>query len=489
MRIPRSLLLVAVLPCLYSPSRAAAPDLDAVIRKYVGRKHWYGLYMMGKKAGYARMQLVETKVGGRDAVMEKVDIRMKMKALGRAQDMRVTEQRVFLRTGQFHSISSRIRGEGSDVEMRGVVEGDKLIVHSRVGPLNSRKEIPAPKENLRDLLAAERLNGPDAKIGEQATVHQFQLMLLKEFEGTLTLKERKTIVFNGIPTQVAVIGIKFPGLNLSSETFVDPAGVPLELTIGQVFTLRLEPEKQAKDVRYTSDVVRLGCIRLDPAPRNVARIQSLRLRIEGAHETFGLINDDRQRWTKQADGSYLIDSRVPHFEPLKAARLPVPAKRFEKELKPTLFVQSDDERIKTLARQIVGDERDAYLAALKLARWVHTNLRKVGTAAVSNAVETLQARAGDCTEHTVLFVALARAAGIPARQVSGVTAVEKGEGLYFHAWAEVWVGQWLAIDPTLCQAVADATHIKFVQGGDEQQFKILAFIGTLKAKLLEQTTR
>jgi len=84
----------------------------------------------------------------------------------------------------------------------------------------------------------------------------------------------------------------------------------------------------------------------------------------------------------------------------------------------------------------------------------------------------------------VLFVALARAEGIPARMTSGVTAIEGGEGLYFHAWPEVWVGQWVAMDPTLGQDVADATHIKFTQGAMEKQFAIVSFIGRLKAAVV-----
>ena len=158
--------------------------------------------------------------------------------------------------------------------------------------------------------------------------------------------------------------------------------------------------------------------------------------------------------------------------------------KFAEELAPTIFVQSDDARVKALAARIVGGERDSHQAALKINRWLYKNIRKVGTAALSNAVETLESREGDCTEHTVLFVALARAAGIPAREVAGVTAIERGEGLYYHAWPEVWVGQWVAMDPTLGQDVADATHIKFAEGGADQLFRIIALFGRIQAKIL-----
>lgn len=481
--------LIAALCACQPAVQAAEDDLEAALRKALGRKHWYGLYLMGQKAGYARVQFVATKVGARDAVKTRLDARIKMIALGQKQDMRITEERIYFRTGELHQVRTRFRSfvkgiQISDVEITAVVQGDKLVLTTRIGALINRKELPAPKENLRDALAAERLAEPDAVIGTQVTIRTFEPMMLKELEAICTLKERKTIIFNGIRTPVAVVEMRLPAMGVTSEVFIDPRGVALEMQVEQMFTLRLEPEQQAKDIRYSADIVRLGRIRLDPPPRNVAKLRRLRLRVEGITEDMELINDERQQWTRQQNGSHILVCQVPDFDPKTAAKLPVDRERFAAQLKPTLFVQSDAPRVKALAAKIVGDERDAYQAALKIVRWVFKNLRKVGTAAISNAVETLESLQGDCTEHTVLFVALARAAGIPTREVAGVTAIDGGDGLYFHAWAEVWVGQWVAVDPTLDQAIADATHIKFTQGAMDQQFRIVAFLGRLKARIL-----
>jgi len=216
-----------------------------------------------------------------------------------------------------------------------------------------------------------------------------------------------------------------------------------------MFTLRLEPEKVAKDVQYSSDLIRMGCVPLKPHPKQVARLRRLRFQLSGIDDPKLLLDDGRQTWTKQADGSQVVAIKVPAFDAKTAAALPVDREKFAEDLAPTIFAQSDDERVRKLAAEIVGDERDSYQAAQKINRWVYQSIRKVGTAALSNAVETLESRQGDCTEHTVLFVALCRAAGIPAREVAGVTAIEGGEGLYYHAWPEVWVGRWLAVDPTL----------------------------------------
>ena len=483
-RRPRLALLPLVLVAAAASARSGALDLEASVRKLIGQRHWYGIYLKNQKSGYALMEVVEATARDRKAVEFRMRAKVKITALGKQQDMRIDESRVYLRSGPLHSVSSRFWTQTSDVAVTAVAQGDKLILTAKVGALTKHKELPLPKETLADSLAADRLIGPDAKIGDTATVYQFEPTMQKEFEGVLTLKERKRITFNSVPTDVAVLQLKLPVLGVTSDMFVDAQGTALELTVGGMFVLRLEPEKQAKDIHYSSDLIRLGCVHLDPRPTRVAQIREARFQIWGIDDPALLLKDERQAWTPQPDGSHIVAIRVPPFDPAHAATLPIDRTRFATELAPTIFVQSDDPRVKALAAKIVGDERNAYAAARKISRWLYTHLKKVGTAALSNAVETLTAMEGDCTEHTVLFVALSRAAGIPAREVAGVVAIERGEGLYYHAWPEVWVGQWVALDPTLGQDIADGTHIKFAEGGADQVFRIVALFGRIKAKLL-----
>ena len=97
------------------------------------------------------------------------------------------------------------------------------------------------------------------------------------------------------------------------------------------------------------------------------------------------------------------------------------------------------------------------------------------------ASDVLTAGKGDCTEHSVLFVALARALGIPARGVHGLVYARYEDGrdaLYWHAWAEVKSGgEWIAIDPTFGQPVADATHVAL---GEGPQVDTVGLLGALK---------
>jgi transglutaminase-like putative cysteine protease len=70
-------------------------------------------------------------------------------------------------------------------------------------------------------------------------------------------------------------------------------------------------------------------------------------------------------------------------------------------------------------------------------------------------------RRGDCTEHAALFVTMARAAGVPAREVTGLLWVEELGAFGGHAWAEVALaGMWVPVDPTWGQVPADPAHIR-----------------------------
>jgi hypothetical protein len=77
----------------------------------------------------------------------------------------------------------------------------------------------------------------------------------------------------------------------------------------------------------------------------------------------------------------------------------------------------------------------------------------------ASAPEVARSPRGDCTEHTVLMVAMLRRLGVPARAALGWAALDMGNEtiLGLHTWAEVKIGQrWIPMDPTFGQAPAGA---------------------------------
>lgn len=146
------------------------------------------------------------------------------------------------------------------------------------------------------------------------------------------------------------------------------------------------------------------------------------------------------------------------------------------------LIQSDDPRIIREAERITN--RRTYWSqrpktvARQLTRHIYSNMEKEITFSVPSAVQVLETMRGDCNEHTVLYVAMARSLGLPARTAVGLVYVNGA--FFYHAWPEVWLGEWVAVDPTFDQFPADASHIRFVVGGLAQQVEIVRLIGRLQ---------
>ena len=115
-------------------------------------------------------------------------------------------------------------------------------------------------------------------------------------------------------------------------------------------------------------------------------------------------------------------------------------------LQPTTNAQSNNPTIVALANKITAGLTTPYSKAVAIFDWVRNNITysfyyntKYG------AVGTLAAGTGNCCDHSNLVVALARAAGIPARYQQGYC--DFSDGWYGHVWAQLYVnGKWYYAD-------------------------------------------
>jgi transglutaminase-like putative cysteine protease len=223
------------------------------------------------------------------------------------------------------------------------------------------------------------------------------------------------------------------------------------------------------------DIIALTMIPSDPI-KDWSRVRHLKARLRGAPLKGFQLQSDRQSLSGE-----VIDVTVQ--DPAASFTIPYAGTDLQEYLLPSALIQSDDARIKSTAVRILGGQRDSRQAARTLNEWVYITLEKKPVVSIPSALEILEQRVGDCNEHTTLFTALARAAGIPARMAGGIVYMD--DGFYYHAWPEVWLGQWTALDPTFNQFPADATHIRFVIGNLDQQTEIMRLVGKLKVDVLE----
>jgi transglutaminase-like putative cysteine protease len=111
-----------------------------------------------------------------------------------------------------------------------------------------------------------------------------------------------------------------------------------------------------------------------------------------------------------------------------------------------------DEVLRRTALEIVGETTNALGKVRAIHEWMIANLiyqyaREYSTLDAI-ARYTLDRRAGDCGQHGMLFIALCRIVGVPARWVSGWEMIDPREGAGMHDWTEVWIEPygWIPVD-------------------------------------------
>ncbi|NIP56632.1 MAG: hypothetical protein GWM92_00870, partial [Gemmatimonadetes bacterium] len=262
-----------------------------------------------------------------------------------------------------------------------------------------------------------------------------------------------------------------------------PMGFSMERTEYELASQATRDGRNLASSPVDEDVILSTAIQSDVSLGSVEAHDSLRFRLSGVDlEGFDL-GGGRQ----ELRGDTLVVRREEWSSLSPGYDLPYPRMDLREHLQPEPLIQSDDQRIVEAARTVtnwnLSWNHQPREVARQLTRSVHRMLDKRITFSVPSALQVLESKQGDCNEHTVLYVAMARALGLPARTAVGLVYVDGS--FFYHAWPEVWLGEWVAVDPTFGQYPADAAHIRFVIGGLAQQVEIVRLIGNLQIEVLE----
>jgi hypothetical protein len=130
----------------------------------------------------------------------------------------------------------------------------------------------------------------------------------------------------------------------------------------------------------------------------------------------------------------------------------VPAEIREAYLQDGSKLKITDPAIQTLAKEIVGSETNPFWIAFKIHKYLHLNMEYQMTGGWNAAPTVLKRGTGSCSEFTFSFLALARAAGLPARYEAGFV-VRGDDGSIdqdYHRWVQVYLPPfgWVPVDPS-----------------------------------------
>jgi transglutaminase-like putative cysteine protease len=257
-----------------------------------------------------------------------------------------------------------------------------------------------------------------------------------------------------------------------------------------------------KKVQSRDLVLDLSLIKVASPIHDPEKTRFLKVRIQGIEPSL-IASDHRQRVIASSapapGGSFDVSVQVE--DPLSLQRAaqtdtkpggsigdflaqPLADTVSKEDLAPTPEIQSDHRDIIDQAKKIVAPGDTPLEKVEKLVRWTAENVQNKMQDSFT-ALSVLRSREGECQSHASLYCALARSQNIPTRLVTGIVYSDH-MGFLYHAWAESHVHGWLAVDPTLNQIPADATHIKIATGEtDRATDSLLKMIGNVKLEVLE----
>jgi len=419
--------------------------------------HWYGLYMGGKKMGYAHVEArptVEGEPGGYMAGLEAV-------LMADGEEARAIETTYYEAVPPYRLVETHVTESmsGSTTERRYVAKGDELIVHSTLdGKTQPQRTLPGTAETLAAVIAP--MPDPDrVDKGQRTTYVDFAVDDEKDKQNTTTVIDIRTERIAGVETRVAVIEERIAGEQIVSEARIAGGGIALAMSIGGI-SLKLEDQATAKsDIKGYDMVADAVAVSRDLGDASDLRELTL---IVSVGARFRPPDAPYQRVTERADGRLDV---VIRSVPGAAAT----ADERAEALAATHDVNWKDPSIVRAAAEIVAAASSDREKVNRLLDWVYKTLRKNLTSNAATASQVLARKAGDCTEHALLFAALARAQGVPARRASGL--VYMGDEVHrfgWHEWNEVILdGHWVQVDASWNEEIANATHLLLGSGSSD----------------------
>jgi hypothetical protein len=263
-------------------------------------------------------------------------------------------------------------------------------------------------------------------------------------------------------------------------TFSNEEALRLGVTAGfgkfQAFSFKLtyhlqNTNNKKKDMEIAlppdTSIQRVFYENIDPKPKNVT--------LDPDGNWIALYNVD-----PNSQKQITVDGSVQIFSSPRKLLIP-DGQILTKNIQPTSYWQSDDPEIKKIAEHFKTPKEifDYVTTILKYdSKRIDVNTKRLGAVtALQNPYSAL------CSEYTDTFIAIARAAGFPAREINGYAYSQNPdvEPLslvtdVLHAWPEYWNSDkqmWIPIDPTWASTTGgtdffdkfDLRHFAFVIHG------------------------
>jgi len=441
-------------------------------------REWMEIYLKDKKIGYSMTQIVPLEA---DYLIQE-EIVMRLNLLGQPSVMRTFTRAVVDPRFILKSFKVRITSGIVNFSISGKVENGNIIMETgnKEESVSQTMKLSGPPvigSGLSQIFKSKQL-----KEGETFEFSLFDPSTMTQKPMSVKVAGRENVLLNDRKYDSWVLETKMWGHDL--KFWLDESGNVLkEQGVMGLTLVRANADKALSDLEGDDvyDFYNMSSVNVKKKLRNVQQLSFLRMKVGGLKDSeFDPNGLHGGRQIFKGDSLEIRKEKLP-------VEIPYVLPFFDESgemkpfLQPEFNIQSENKTIRDLARDIVGKTNNPSVAARKFLEWVYENVEKKPVISVPSALEVLKTKVGDCNEHAVLFVALLRAVGIPARQCVGLVYVNNR--FYYHAWTEAFLGSWISMDATLNQLPADVTHIKLLHGGLQEQVEIISLINKLTLEI------
>jgi hypothetical protein len=462
------------------PGKAADPK----IQDRYAHEAWEVIYLGENRIGYAHAKTRTTEHNGQPAITTTSDMHLTFKRLGDTTIIKTHQEVTESLTGELLAFEFEMRNPPKSVSRTvGVVEGRFLRLETQNGDRKDRRTRNWDPKTQSPVYQDRSIRQSPLKPGETREFHAF----LPELDTTSKVKFsaddfRFVKLLDGKLHKLLKVRVT-QSVNpaLTMRAYFDPTG---QLMLTE--TNLLGQEMKTYRVSKTEALKELAGEELDLIVNTMVRVGLIRR----AHETSKVVykitmeNEDPSRFVKAGKtqsvkklDEFTIELTVTKAKiPEKNPRVPADPD----DLKPTRLLQSDDYRVKELAKRGAAGETDQTKVAFRLESYVHRQMKQKNfSTAMASAAEVAASLEGDCTEHAMLLAAMLRARQIPSRVAVGLVYVPSVQSFGGHMWTEAQInGAWIPLDATLGKGGIGGGHIKLAESNmaDDAPVLVTAFL-------------
>jgi len=446
---------------------------------------WMNIYQQGHKIGYTHRTFSRREQG----FGLKEEVFMRIQTMGVVQGISLKTTGALNQDMTLVAFDFDLTSNLFSFHARGKVDKDRLSIVTKVAGDERRYEAPLKEQVQLSQGVFARALQADLKPGQEITLSIFDPMTMGSRPVRLSFEgEEKVTIMNRRQT-LKKYAVDFMGAR--QYAWVDKEGdvVREEGILGMALEKTTREDALAGlSARGSADLTDLASVDAQVQVPDPAELKILQVKLSGIEVGALMLAGGRQTYDR---GLLTVNKEIREGSK-NGGDVGRAKKGSDRTLKnrasylaSTPFIQTSDPAIRAQAGSIISRDDGDEQKARKILTWVFKNIEKRPILSVSNAVETLNNRAGDCTEHAVLVAALARAAGIPTLIETGLV-YQRGR-FYYHAWNAFWLdgwGGWVTADAVMNQLPADVTHLRFVRGEVDKQLDLMGVVGKIKLQVI-----